>query len=204
MRSPADKSNKTLKLILAFLCVTTMTYAPSSMAAVVDLATMLENFSKTVPQFMRLVTAFAYVSGMYLVFKGVMGLKQYGEQRTQMSSSHELKGPLLTMAVGTALLYLPSTVEAGLSTFWMDPNPYGYVQTDSDQWNTLIQDCFAVIQLIGVIAFIRGLFVLGQLSGQAQPGTFGKGLAHIIGGVLAINLYQFAQAVINTLALGQI
>lgn len=170
----------------------------------VNVGTLLENFSQTVPQLMQLVTAFAYVMGMFMIYRGILELKKFGEQRTQMSSQHELKVPLILIAVGTALLYLPTSVQTGLTTFWSEPNPYAYQTDATDQWTTLINNCFMIIQLVGTIAFIRGLIILSHLAGHGQPGNFGKGMAHIIGGILCINIYEFVHAVINTLALGQI
>jgi hypothetical protein len=170
--------------------------------AVPDVGTMLMNFSSTIPQLMQLITALAYVMGMYFIFKGVMGLREFGESRTMMTSHHSLKGPLILIGVGTALMYLPSSVQAGLTTFWSDPNPYGYIQETEDQWATLYQDCFLIIQFLGTIAFIRGLIILTHLAGQGgQPGSFGKGMTHIIAGALCINLYDFLNAVYTTLGL---
>ncbi len=69
----------------------------------------------------------------------------------------------------------------------------------------LIKACFMIVQLIGVIAFIRGLVLLTHIGhGHGQQGSVGKAAAHIIAGILCINLYQFLQVVFNTLALGQI
>lgn len=173
-----------------------------SVTNVPDVGTMLMNFASSIPNLMQLITAVAYVMGLYFVFKGVIGLREFGESRTMMSSSHSLKGPLIFIAVGTALLYLPSSVSTGLNTFWSAPNPYGYVQETTDQWSSLYQDCFLIIQLIGTIAFIRGLVILTQLGGQGgQPGTFGRGITHIIAGTLCINLYDFLNAVYTTLGL---
>ncbi|MDR3478904.1 MAG: hypothetical protein P4M14_12845 [Gammaproteobacteria bacterium] len=185
--------------ILGFL------FAKSAYAAAPDAGTMMQNFAQTIPQFMHLVTALAYVMGMYLIFKGVLGLKQFGEARTMMSSQHDLKGPLVMMGVGAALLYLPSSVQVGLNTFWTNPNPYGYLKDASlDPWVAIIQDGYMIIQLIGTIAFIRGLMMLTHASGHgAQPGTFGKAMAYMISGILCINLYEFLTVVENTLSLGQ-
>ena len=40
--------------------------------------------------------------------------------------------------------------------------------------------------------------------GKEQGATFGKAMAHIVGGILCINMYQFLQVIFNTLALGQV
>jgi hypothetical protein len=165
-------------------------------------AQMLINFSQTIPSLMSLVTAVAYVMGMGLVYKGVMALKQYGDQRTQMSSAHSLKGPLLSLFIGAALLYLPSSVLTGFNTFWSDPNPYGYITKATDQYSIIIRDSYMIVQLIGTIAFIRGLLTLNQMGGHGgQPNTFSKGLTYIIAGILCINLFDFLGAVRGTLGL---
>jgi intracellular multiplication protein IcmC len=157
-----------------------------------------------IPNLMRLITAIAYVTGMYFVFHGILLLKQYGEQRTQMSGQHHLKGPMIFIVIGTCLLYLPSSVQVGMSTFWTQPNPYGYMQ-QQDQWSKLFSNIFMVIQLFGVLAFIRGLILLSHLGGHGgQPGTFAKGMTHIIGGILCINMYQFVQVVMVTLGIQSI
>jgi len=189
----------TTLFLLAIFC-----YQSAYSAIAPDAGTMMQNFALTVPKLMKLVTATAYVMGIFFLYKGVAGLKQYGESRTMMSSSHELKGPLIMMIVGTALLYLPSSVEVGLNTFWTEPNPYGYVSNImTDPWSLIIQDGYLIIQLIGTIAFIRGLVMMTHMAGHSsQPGTFGKALTFMIAGILCINLYDFLNVINNTLSLG--
>lgn len=165
---------------------------------------IINNITTQIPILMQLITAIAYVAGMYFIFMGVMKLKQYGEQRTMMSGEHHLKGPLIYLTVGAMLLYLPTSVQVGLSTFWTDPSPYSYqdIIADQSQWMQFIGNCFLIIQLVGTIAFIRGLMLLshlGQQHGGGQPGTFAKGLTHIIAGIFCINIYQFVQVMTVTL-----
>lgn len=168
-----------------------------------DLSTMLVNLSQEIPSLMRLVTAFAYVAGVCLIFKGLLELKHVGEMRSMMSHEHGFMKPLMYLLVGTLLLYLPGSVRTGLSTFWSNPMPYAYVSEATDSWTDLTNAIFMVVQLIGTIAFIRGLLMLTHVSGHGgQPGTFSKAIAFIISGILCINLYQFIEAVINTLGLG--
>ena len=162
---------------------------------------MLVNISKQIPNFMRMVTAIAYVLGMYFIVSGLFKLKQYGEARTMMSHDQSLKGPLIFIIVGTLLLYLPTSVQIGMSTFWTNPNPYGYLE-QVDQWTQFVNDLFLIVQFIGTVAFIRGLVILSHLGGHGgQPGTFSKGLTHIIGGIFCINIYQFVQVIMATLGI---
>jgi intracellular multiplication protein IcmC len=167
-------------------------------------ATFISNLGKSIPNLMQLVTAVAYVMGMFFVINGLFHLKKYGEQRSQASGEAHLKGPLIYLFVGAALLYLPSTVRVGLSTFWTSPYPYQYQTDQGGPWAELLKAGFMIIQLIGTISFIRGLVMLTHLGGASaqQQGTLGKALAHIIAGILCIDLYDFLKTVFNTLALG--
>lgn len=161
---------------------------------------ILANIQQNIPSLMRLVTAIAYVMGMYLIIDGIVKLKHVGEMRTQMSHEHHLTGPIVKIAIGAMLLYLPTSVQVGLSTFWTNPNPYGYV-IQQDQWEQFINICFLVVQFIGTVAFIRGLVMLSHIGSQGggHQNSLSRGLTHVIGGILCINIYQFIQVILNTI-----
>ncbi len=192
---------------VALVAVVVPVYAQqSSVSPVSSLSVqdMLVNISKQVPNLMRLVTAVAYVLGMYMIIAGVIKMKHFGEMRTQMSHEHSVMGPLVMLVIGAALLYLPSSVQVGMSTFWTEPNPYGYVKK-SDEWHDFLKVCFSIVQLIGTIGFIRGLVILSHAGeGRAGQGGLSKGITHIVGGILCINIFQFVEVVQNTLGLSGI
>ncbi|EKD73293.1 MAG: hypothetical protein ACD_45C00369G0003 [uncultured bacterium] len=166
---------------------------------IVSASDVMKNIADQIPNLMRLVTALAYVMGMYFVFYGIMMLKKVGESRTMMSGEHGIKGPVIYVAIGALMLYLPSSVQVGMSTFWTTPNPYGYIEKQ-DQWSQFISNCFLIVQLFGTIAFIRGLVILSHVGGHGgQQGSFARGMTHIIGGILCINIYQFVQVILNTI-----
>ncbi len=205
---PAQLKYKTIKcwttalIIFNSLFYLLPAYAAISSVTSYTAADMIENIALQIPSVMHLVTALGYVIGIVFIFTGVMKLKHVGEMRTMMSQEHGVKGPMVYIAVGAALIYLPSTVQVGLSTFWTQPNPYGYV-VQGDQWTQLVGTCLMVIQLFGVIALIRGLVMLGHLgSGHGgHQGGLGKAVTHIIGGLFCINIYQFVQVVMLTLGI---
>lgn len=194
-----------LKGFLLSIGVASFFYSASAHAVInIDAQTMLVNLSKTFPELMRLVTAIGYVLGMLFIVKGVMGLKEYGESRASRADHHSLKGAAAQIICGTLLLYLPSSVQMGLSTFWTDPNPFAYDTGTRDSWFDLTNSIFLIVQLIGTVAFIRGLVIMSHMGQSHHQGGFGKAMAHIVGGILCINLYQFIEVVLNTLSLGQI
>lgn len=177
--------------------------APANIATQVtglNALTVLANIVQQVPYLMSMVTAIAYVLGMFFIISAITQFKHFGESRTMMSHEHSIVKPITMLAVGAALLYLPSSVQVGMSSFWANPNPYAYLE-EQDQWSQVINDCYLVIQLIGTIAFIRGLVLLSHVGQSHGQGNFAKGLTHIIGGVLCINIYQFVQVILVTIGI---
>lgn len=173
----------------------------SSQVSSLSPETMLANIQNAVPNLMRMITAFAFVVGFLFVIQGIIKLKHVGEMRTQMSHEHHLTGPLLLIVIGSLLIYLPSSVQVGMSTFWSNPNPYGYV-SQQDQWSQVINVCYVVIQFIGVLAFIRGLIMLSHVGGHGgQQDSFKRGITHVIGGIFCINIYQFIQVILATVGI---
>ena len=67
----------------------------------------------------------------------------------------------------------------------------------------MIAPIVGIIQLIGLFAFLRGGMILARVGKQGtQPGTVSKGVVHLIGGILAINITTTVNVVVNTLGLG--
>lgn len=178
------------------------TTTPSINVSGLSAEQMLVNIATQIPSLMKMVTAIAYVMGMVLIIRGVMKMKHLGEMRTQMSREHGWMGPIIFLSCGAGLLYLPSAVQVGMSTFWTQPNPYGYT-IPTDSYGDFLKVIFLIVQFIGTIAFIRGLVILSHLGGEGgHQGAFSKGLLHIIGGIFCINIYQFVQVIMYTLGMG--
>ncbi len=166
-----------------------------------DAQSMLARIVGQVPNLMRMITAIAYVLGIYFMVFSLMKFKEFGEQRTMMSSQHHMKEPLIYMAVGVFLVFLPSAVQSGLSTFWAEPSPYAYLD-NTDPYSQVWNNALIVVQLFGTIAFIRGLVMLSHLGkGHGGQASVGKAMTHIVGGIMCINIYQFIQMVFATLVL---
>ena len=57
-----------------------------------------------------------------------------------------------------------------------------------------------LIQVIGVFAFVKGWVMIARSASQGQPpGGTGKGLMHVFGGILAMNIVATLQVVNNTI-----
>ena len=57
-----------------------------------------------------------------------------------------------------------------------------------------------IIRTIGLISFVRGWILIAKSASQGQPpGGTGKGLIHVFGGILAMNIVGTMQIVNNTI-----
>lgn len=172
-------------------------------------ADILTNLAKSLAPVERLITGGAYLIGCAFLFKAIYSLKVYGEARTMMSNSASVKEPIVYLMVGAILIYFPTAFKTLMqSTFgYQDPNPLGYVNKNNPALDMLFGSGSVVggplamlIQVVGLIAFVRGWVLIARSASQGQPpGGTGKGLIHVFGGVLAINIVGTINMINNTL-----
>ncbi len=181
-------------VLICFLALTGCATIPSNFQSV------LQNMSQSYPGLWRLGTASAYVMGFFFALKSVYQLRVYGESSVMKSSHSSLKGPITSMIVSAALIALPTTFHDINMTLFATPNVLAY--TAGPQAGFSAASTAAVIgavQIMGLFAFIRGWVQIARTGEQSsQPGTMGKGLTHIIGGLLAINIVQTKDILWNT------
>lgn len=160
---------------------------------------VIQNIAASMPPLIGMVTAAAYVIGLIFVLRGVYKLKEYGELRTMTSSQTQIMPPVMLMVIGGMLLYFPTTYQVGLMTVFDSSSVLAYSGTSNAQADGLTSAVIEIMQLIGGIAFIRGLMILQKAGEQGQQqATVGKGITHIIGGLLAINAWETWQVLVNT------
>ena len=122
-----------------------------------------------------------------------------------MATQTSLKQPLTWMCVGMAFIALPSTVDLALNTlFESGGGILSYEDWDRASSDLLFSDLmdstFTIIQLVGLISFGRGWFIIDQSAQQSGgQASFGKGLIHIIGGVIGLNIVQTVNILNNTI-----
>lgn len=191
-----------LKAILISFSVGGLLYAQSVYAEIPTLDLVVARLSQNMPELVRTLTSFAYIIGTYFVILGVIEMKHFGESRGMMSQEHGLKKPLLYFFVGAALIYLPSSIKTGTDTLWGGANSLAYVPEVGNAFSELRGNAFVILQFIGLVAFIRGLVIMTQLGGHGgQPGTFARGMTHIIGGILCINMYDTVNMILVSLGM---
>ena len=112
--------------------------------------------------------------------------------------------PFSAIFIGVALFYMPYFISAvNLSIFTSSgvENELSYT-SDSIDYDTYVEPILGIIQIIGIIAFMRGWILLAKATNPGQqPGAISKGVTHVIGGILAVNIRTFITVIYQTLGL---
>jgi len=128
--------------------------------------------------------------GLSMLFAGIFQLKKYGEMRTMMSAQMSIAGPLLLLLGGTVLLILPTFIGTMLLSFWGSTSILQY-SGDASGIDAFLPPIILFVRIIGIGSLIRGVHLLSRSGGHhAQPGTVGKGLIHMLAGILCINILE--------------
>ena len=170
---------------------------------------ILKNLAESLLEVEKLVTGAAYLIGLSFLIKALYSLKIYGESRSQMSSHTNIKEPLVYFFVAAMFIYFPTGFEILMNTTfgYSDVLAYAPMNSSSPLLSSLFGPESAVgqylallIQVIGVFAFVRGWIMIARSAAQGQPpGGTGKGLMHVFGGILAMNIVGTLQVINNTL-----
>ncbi|ARG96827.1 type IV secretion protein IcmC [Legionella micdadei] len=170
---------------------------------------ILNNIANNLLPVERLITGAAYLIGLAFAFKAIYTLKAYGESRSMMSNSASIKEPIIYMVVAAIFIYFPTGLAIMLQTTFGSSSILQYAPVNSN--NPGISALFGtgsvvgrpiaiIIQTIGLIAFVRGWILIARSASQGQPpGGTGKGLVHIFGGILAMNIVATLEIINNTL-----
>ena len=177
-----------------------------SLALAVNADVLLENLSEQLPYLFKLVSGFSYLAGAFFMIGGLHKLKEYGQSQGMGGGSKgEMKTCLSYLIIGSMLIYLPSIKNVLLdSVFGSNTiSPYvGYADDSGSAVNVMGQDIVNIVEFLGFIAFIRSFFLFHRVGlGQAQQGTFNKGVTHLLGGVIAMNVMGFIHIVDVTLGI---
>lgn len=166
----------------------------------------ITNLTESFDSLVHLVTGASYIIGIFLIAKGIMSLSVFGRQTMSSAQRGEVSGPVVWIFVGALLMYLPTTLETGLTTVYGDADlaaagdimAYAPV-TAGENWEQLSNVIIKYVKLVGLIAFVRGWIILSKMGhAGAQPGSMGKGLTHVIGGILLINVVETVNILATT------
>lgn len=174
----------------------------SSSTAPGSVGDMFANFKPSALALYEFAFYAAWVIGVSLMITAIFRFAQLGSN-PQMHP----KTPIINFVVGAFLIAMTSTlnlVGQSIATGGWDSsrNP-GSILVNSPrsigaQVDIIQQGILAFLMLIGIIAVIRGWLLLNQMA-MGKEGVLGRGLTHIFGGVMLINLHNFGPIIAKSL-----
>ncbi|MDX2028501.1 MAG: hypothetical protein SFW62_07690 [Alphaproteobacteria bacterium] len=183
---------------------------PGGVAAASDVAldTLVKNLVGNIKDPLTiLMSVTAFTIGLFFIIRGLMKASKYGmDPRT-----HSVTNILANLLIGTVLVTVGQSLGAMLSTVFGNSAvqesvvDWAFVDDiggDTARFKEAVKYALIFFQLIGMIAFIRGwLIVKSAVEGNGQA-TIAQGITHIIGGVLAINIFYFLKVMDVTFGTG--
>ncbi|MFA5957773.1 hypothetical protein [Hyphomicrobium sp.] len=157
-----------------------------------------------------MLSVISILIGTFLVINGLVTASKYGQDPRTYSIPKILSNlvvgavlytvgmslnEIIATVFGSSTIAGPGTVTSAIAfNFGADTQPF----------QTAVYAALTFFQLIGMIAFIRGWLILkkvGEGAGNERI-TLAAGLTHIFGGVLAVNIYRFLEAMDATFGTG--
>lgn len=187
-------------------CVGSMNGTSTAAGGAVGLDTMLANFVNNIQYPLEmLVSVVAITLGVFLIIRGLMKAAKYGND----PKTHSITQILANLIIGAALVAISDNIGTIMSSVMGND---GSIKTfDSLSWSALgtlgdtthfkvaLKAALTFFQLVGLISFVRGWNVIRNAVEGVGQATFAQGMTHIIGGVLAMNIYMFMQMVDATM-----
>lgn len=192
----------------------------SNVYAASDLPTILANVRRVIVPLTSMLLMISFVIGIAMIFSALAKMKKFGMMMTMMSQPGELGGPLVGIIVGAVLVYLPTSTNFLMNSLFSSANSifggagginyqamgqgasllsYSGSGGLNSLWADLANTLVLFIQFLGFVSFIKGMLILSKSATPGhQPGTFSKGLTHVIGGVVLINFIGAVNVLKNT------
>lgn len=150
-----------------------------------DIVTILGNISQSLYPVQHLITGIAYLLGILFFVGALEKLKNRAGQGSHGSSQESIYSPLLYIVAGSALIYLPSTLDLMANTAFGTGNILTYPTIErSNVYSTV----GAFVRTAGIIWFIRGTVLISHASQPGNDDNLGmKGLLFILAGIMAMN-----------------
>lgn len=155
-----------------------------------DLGSLLEHVGQSLPALDRIESGFAYLLGIVFFWAGLKKLKTIADSRSQGGGGARIFVPIAYFLGGSALIFLPTMVSIAKNTVFGSDSPIAYtswIKQIGDSYGNTTYVTTTIIKLAGVMWFIRGTIMLVESSEPSgQDGA--KGLAFLVGGIIAINI----------------
>lgn len=199
-------AKRTAPIVFFLLFFAPVAYAESITPSYGDLGKILDAVGKNLTGVVYFLVACSYVVGVWFISSAINELRIYGQARTMMPISVAFTGPLTRLLVGTIMLFFPGFIDVSIYTLWNYSASYAatlrFDSVKTDTGYKIMNGIRVLVQTFGYVSVMRGMISISRAGRQqSQPGIVGKGMMHVIGGVLAINIVATVSVIKATLGL---
>lgn len=158
-----------------------------------SLVQAIVNIGKTLPALTALAVIVAFIAGLIFFIKAIVALARPTNSGnavdTAFVTTHFAIGVFLMslgsiILAGTGTLFETSTVSKSGDIFSYAPNTIGLI--DDATTRLVIRTIVGIVQFVGLLGVIRGLFLFSAYSKQ-QVKSVSAGIVFVVAGVLAMN-----------------
>ncbi len=144
---------------------------------------------------------FAFVAGMIFIMIGISRLIRSAQEGAKAPGGI---GTIMTFIIGGALISYNDLMTAATSTLTGGPVTQtfatiqytaGLAGPEVDAANAVVGSILKFMIVVGIISFVRGLFIIRNVAEGNQQASMMAGVTHIVGGALAVNLGSVLNAV---------
>ena len=168
-----------------------------------DLASALVNLVADLePRLLTLIAIACYLLALIAFAVGLLRLLKYSEDKFHAPT---IAGSVLCFLICAILVTLPSWIDAAGESLFAGARTataasLGYGGRGAD-WNALLDAVFRIVGLVGLVAAIRGVFMMRAAADGKQGATAGRAALHILGGICCWHVVPLIQAVQTTLGI---
>lgn len=168
-----------------------------------DLQMMMTALNQNLPEIQAMIRGLAFTTGIILFTKVMFKLRRAADYRSMMYQPTELIGPMVGIFISIVLIYAAAFMQLSANTLFdrsqllsLDFNTHAAFSNNQ----AVATAVFMTLKTVGMIAFIRGWVLLLRATdqGSAGQGLVGKGIMHIISGVLAFHFWWTVQVLAGT------
>lgn len=172
---------------------------------------LLERGVAIIAPLQALVAGTCLLMGLVFVARSIVGMASAHELRSiGGAASGSYTGPLVLFFVGSLLISLSTVIGAFLMSFFLQSESVSAEQVftyapeitkplSAEMSQRAVIALVRFAQFIGLLGFVRGLFLLGRTGNGGQIGDTGRGIVHLVAGTLAINIVVVLQMLENLL-----
>lgn len=150
---------------------------------------------------------FCFVAGLIFIMIGISRLIKSSQEGARGPGG---KGTVATFAVGGLLMSASALIRGISASLFMSPvtsttatltYTTGMTATETNAIYNVINAVLKFMIIVGMISFVRGLFIMRDVAEGNQQASTMSGLTHIIGGALAVNMGPVLNAVQSSLGI---